>query len=283
MEMRKAVLALAAACFGLLSAPARADLAITVGDSIVRDYPEYPCCNWAPIEGWGQALRPYFKPELQWRNDAWGGESTTSFLADGRWQATIAAQPRFILIMFGISDAQEDPNYHADANTLYRQNLHRMAVEARAIGAEPIFVTPTPIRYAAYDGWHVYRPNGLEDWANAVVAQGAEDGVGVVDLQYWLMGVYDEIGMPTAQALYGFIIPQWVIPSLPPDTPDQLHLTPYGADQAALHIIGKLPQISPNLAAFLAQPTVPALSPWAAMAFVAMLGLALAAGVRARR
>jgi len=244
-----------------------------MGDSIVRDYPEYPWYFTVPIQGWGHLIPRYFRPELQWRNDARGHQSTTSFIAEGRVANALAAQPRFLLIMFGIVDADADPYYYAAPDTLYRQNLHRMVTDARAAGAEPIFVTPTPIRRAAEDGWHVARPNGLEPWADAMIAQGAEDGVPVADLQYWLLDEYDRIGVPTAQKLYG----------LEQDgAQDTVHFSPYGADQAARHIAAQIPQLAPNLAGYLLQSVAPVFPPWAKPAFVALLGLAALAAGRAR-
>jgi len=293
MRMRRRGLAAAGGVAALAAAllagrDARADdplpLAITLGDSVMRDYPEYPWYNFEPIHGWGQDLPKYFRPDLiQFRNDAWGGESTTSVLANGRWQHVIDSHPRFILISFAISDAQVDPNYAADPNTLYRQNLHRMTVEARAIGAEPIFVTAAPLRYVYYDGIHVWRPNGLEPWVNAMIAQGAQDGVGVADLQYWLLDEYDFLTISVAQQLYGMIIPDGIIPNLPPNTPDIIHFSPYGADQAARHVVSQLPGVSPDLAAFLRSSFIPVLPPWTGPALVLLLGLALAAGIRAPR
>ncbi|HTO06129.1 MAG TPA: GDSL-type esterase/lipase family protein [Myxococcota bacterium] len=273
--MRRRVLACALAClfWGAAAASAQADppLVITVGDSIVRDYPDYPCCISVPIQGWGKEIRRYFGPGLTWRNDAVGGASTGSFIAEGRWSSTLAAHPQYIMIMFGVNDEQ-DPNYYADPNTTYRQNLHQMVSDARSIGAVPILVTPPPVRTSP-DGTHVSRPNLTTPYADAMTAQGAADAVPVADLHYWLLDTYDALGIPLAQQQYG--LDQGGMP-------DKVHFSPYGADQAARHIVSQLPELQPALAAFLVQTAAPALPPWGMAAFVALLGGAVVVGTRAR-
>jgi lysophospholipase L1-like esterase len=265
--------AFAAAALCLLAPRAHADTGAILGDSMVRDFPPFPQQISVDIQGWGEKLPRYFRPELVWQNDAVGHESTSSFIAEGRVTSALAAHPRFVLISFGLIDAVGEPYYLTDPNTTYRQNLHQMATDARAAGAEPIFVTPVPIRHAAPDGLHVLRPNGLEAWVDAMTAQGAQDGVPVIDVYHWLLDEYDRLGMPTAQRQYGLD---------QNGAPDTEHFSNYGADQTARHIASKLPQLAPDLAAFLFQTPAPALPLWASLATVAGLALGLSAGARAR-
>ncbi|MFI5315712.1 MAG: GDSL-type esterase/lipase family protein [Myxococcota bacterium] len=244
--------------------PAMADaLAITVGDSIVQTYSpdQYP---W--IQGWGADVQKHFLPAIRWENDARGGQSTKSFVDQGLWASTLAAGPQFVLIQLGTNDWNPDPAYHTDPDTTYRTYLHQMILDARAIGAEPILVTPTAMRYTMPDGIHVERPSTTEPWASAMAAQAADDGVAVIDMQNWTLDTYDSLGMPTAQALYGFTIPGT-------ETPDILHFSPYGANQAAQMVVNRLPAASPSLALYLATSTVPALPAPAAAVLVAALGL----------
>jgi len=221
-----------------LSARAQAPLAIVAGDSLARDYIN-PTVN---IQGWGYELPRYFGPGLAWRNDGWGGESTTSFIAEGRWANTLAAKPRFILIMFGTNDCCEAGQY-ADPNTTYRTNLHQMITDARAIGAEPILVQSPPIRTPDYDGVHVLSPGFVAPWAQAAAEQGAEDGVPVVILYDDLLAIYENLGQQQAQILFGL--------DNPPGSPDLLHFNPYGAEWIAQQIVKQLPGMAPDLAAYL--------------------------------
>jgi lysophospholipase L1-like esterase len=236
-----------AACLLVWSRPALADaLAIIVGDSIVQTYPD----DWSwPIQGWGADMRKHFGPDIVWFNNARGGMGTRRFVEEGWWDQTLALAPQFIVIQLGIADSWGD--YATDPNTTYRANLHQMIVDAREIGAEPILVTPTAIRYVAPDGIHVARPSALEPWASAMAAQAEADGVALIDMHNWSLDLYDSLGMPLAQELYGFIIPGGGDPPIPPGTPDTIHFSPFGADEAATMVASRIPLVSPNLAAYL--------------------------------
>jgi lysophospholipase L1-like esterase len=224
------------------------------------------------IQGWGYEVRRYFGPGLAWRNDAWGGESTTSFIAEGRWGNAIAAHPRFILIMFGTDDCCEAGQY-ADANTTYRDNLRRMVIDARAVGAQPILIQSPPIRTPGYDGFGVLTPGFVEPWANAAADVGAEMGVPVVVLYDRMLDIYNDMGQVQAQALFGL--------DNPPGSQDLIHFSPYGADWVAQRIVGQIPTVAPDLAAYLAaaQP-VSALPLPARAALIGALGLLLIFGAR---
>jgi lysophospholipase L1-like esterase len=233
-------------CLLLLARAAIADppLAITVGDSLVRDYPDYPCCDTVDIQGWGKEIRKYFRADLAWRNDAIGGSSTTTWLQNGYWSNTVSAHPRFILIMLGTNDFQ-DASHYADPETTYRQNLHQMITDALGIGAEPILVTPPPMRITV-DGETLLEPDWLAPWAVAMREQAVADGVPLVELHDWLLAEYEKIGVPAAQASYGL--------QNPPGTEDRVHFSTWGADQAAQQIITELPA---DLAAFELPPVQP--------------------------
>lgn len=218
-------------------------LAIAVGDSIVADYAPGEVAA-AAAQGWMYALPLYFASgHLVWADRARSGTSTKSFRDTGLWSAALAAGPRWILIEFGHNDDRDDPEVHTDPDTTYRANLHTMVLEARAIGAEPIFVTPPPYFYASPDGVHVRRPNGLEAYVAAMRAQASEDGVSVIELHPTLMDDYDQIGIPLARTLYSY--------ENSPGVPDIVHFSRKGASHAAETIVSQLPSASPSLAAYL--------------------------------
>jgi lysophospholipase L1-like esterase len=233
---------LVTACLLALASSARADppLAIVIGDSLAREYDNPP----VNIQGWGYELPKYFGPGLQWRNDAWGGESTASFIAEGRLNKALVANPRFLLIMFGTNDCCEG-GQQTDQGT-YRANLHRMISDARNIGAEPILVTSPPLRTPDYDGIGVLSPGFVASYADAAAAQAEQDGAPVVMIYWELLSIYEGLGQAGAQALYGL--------DNPPGSPDLIHFSPYGADWVAQQIAKQLPSVAPDLAAYLATP-----------------------------
>ena len=217
-------------------------LAIAVGDSLVHDFA--PGDAASPGQGWMHELPLHFATGgLVWEDHARNGSSTKSFRDLGYWTTALAAGPRWVLIQFGHNDDNNDPVVHTDPDTTYRANLHAMVIEVRAIGAEPIFVTLPPYFYAAEDGFHVRRPNGLEDYVAAMHAQAAADGVPVVELHVPLMDVYDLLGIPLARTLYSF--------ENSPGVPNIVHFSVGGAKMAAETILSQLSSASPSLAAYL--------------------------------
>ncbi|HXX48188.1 MAG TPA: GDSL-type esterase/lipase family protein, partial [Myxococcota bacterium] len=214
-----------------------------MGDSVVETYP-VPY-SW-PIQGWGADM-PFYFANIAWRNDASGGQSTKSFIEQGWWALTIAANPAFVLIQLGSNDANTEPDHYTDPETTYRANLHQMVLDVRSVGGEPIFLTPLALRVPGPDGWHINRPNGLEPYTYAMIEQATEDGVGVIDLFDWSMNLYDSMGIPQAQALYGFTIPDGPYAGLP----DVVHFSPWGADQCAQEIAAAMPAASPALTTYL--------------------------------
>jgi len=267
---------LAAALLLGAAARARADspLAITVGDSLGETY---AVSSVFYIQGWGADLPAYATRNLVWRNDAKGGESTKSFIAEGLWAQTLAANPSFILIELGTNDANEGDHF-TDPDTTYRANLHQMVSDARAIGAEPILITPPAERVAEPDGFHL-APTGIQAYANAMIAEAIADGVGVIDLYSWSNGIYQLLGVPVSQASYGFIIPSGPAAG----DPDVVHWSVWGADQCAQEIAAAIPGASQALAAHLTAATpppsteVPALPGPAGALLAAACGLAVTA------
>jgi lysophospholipase L1-like esterase len=218
-------------------------LAVTVGDSIVKTYPQpYD----VPIQGWGATIR-LFTSGVSWVNQAVGGTSTKSYIARGYWATVLEASPDFVLIQFGYGDASPDAESHTEPAE-YRANLHRMILDVRAIGGVPILVTPAAVRDVASDGIHVARPGVLEPWASAMIAQAVEDGVQVIDMHGWTLDLYDALGMTQAQALYGFDISEGV--------PDRLHFSIFGATEAGEMVASRLPDMTgaPGVSVFPYEP-----------------------------
>ncbi len=223
-------------------------LAIGVGDSLVHDFA--PGDAASPGQGWMDSLPLCFATgKLVWEDHAVSGASTKSYRDLGLWQAALAAGPSWILIQFGHNDARDDPALHTDPDTSYRANLHAMVVEARAIGARPIFVTLPPYFYASGDDFHVRRPNGLEAYAAAMRAQAAADKVAVIELHAPLMDTYDLIGISLARLLYSY--------EDSPGVPNIVHFSKAGAARAAITIAAQLASASPSLGAHLRTGSTP--------------------------
>ncbi len=146
-----------------------------IGDSTVCNYP-----GNSVTRGWGEFIQPAFKEQVRVINLARSGRSTKTFIKEGLWKKTLAEKPQFILIQFGHNDshAREKPEATA-AEGDYKDNLRRYIAEARAAGAQPVFVTPMHRR--------TFKPDGtltteLQPYAEAMKQVAAELKVPLVDL-----------------------------------------------------------------------------------------------------
>jgi lysophospholipase L1-like esterase len=115
----------------------RRDVTIVLaGDSTVTDK-----------AGWGAAFAGRFKPGVKTINLAKGGASSKSFRDAGFWKPIFDIKPDYVFIQFGHNDMpSKGPKRATDAATTYRENLERYIAEARALGAQPILISPVTRR-----------------------------------------------------------------------------------------------------------------------------------------
>jgi lysophospholipase L1-like esterase len=215
---------------------AKADLPpITIhlaGDSTVSNY-----AATTVQEGWGQELGQFFNDKVTVDNKAIGGANVKSFYA-GNWPKIIAAiKPGdYVLIQFGANDSgtAHGPVSPAD----FAATLGKMADEARAKGATPIFVTPS-----AFFQW----TDGKEDntrlapYAAAMYTQGTASHVMVDDLNARGVELLNSLGQTAATPMY--------LPSR--GTVDKAHFVKAGATQMAKFVAEELRRIQSPLAAYL--------------------------------
>jgi xylan 1,4-beta-xylosidase len=116
---------------------AKRDLArpaiVLVGDASVKDH--------GPAEGWGDYLAPFVDERVQVLNRATEGESSRSFIEQGRWLRTLAdiRQGDYVLIGFGTGARDADAPF-----------LAQYVRDARAKGATPVVVSPAPVPSAPF-------------------------------------------------------------------------------------------------------------------------------------
>ncbi len=205
-----------------------------VGDSTVCDYPEQ-----SPSRGWGQFIAGYFDHSIKVVNLAASGRSTKTFIAEKRWEKTLAEKPQVILIQFGHNDshAKEKPEA-TDAATDYRENLRRYIDDARTIGAQPVLVTPMLRR-----NWN---PDGtlddiLQPYADAMKAVAAEKKAPLIDLHTMSRELYLKVGEQKAAEFANAAT-------------DHTHFGEKGAKAMAELVMSKLPDAAPELKAKLKKP-----------------------------
>ena len=152
-----------------------------VGDSTVASYDKK-----SPVHGWGEFIQSRVRSRVIVHNAAVSGASTSSFLAEGRWDAVLTGRPSVVLIQFGHNDAIQ-----ALSPVQYAANLQRFVTSARAIGAAPILVTPMELR--------VFRKTGeliptLQPYADAMRQLAAREHVPLVDLNQLSGQLFSSLG-----------------------------------------------------------------------------------------
>jgi len=156
------------------STPIRASKIILIGDSTV-----------AVQGGWGSSFcAEHVTSFVACVNLARGGRSSGSYIAEGSWELALseARTPGFVatwmLIQFGHNDQPGKPGRSTDLATEFPANLRRYVNEARAVGAQPILVTPLTRRQ--------FKEGTLQDslapWAAATARVAGEMKVPLIDL-----------------------------------------------------------------------------------------------------
>jgi lysophospholipase L1-like esterase len=197
-----------------------------IGDSTVCEYP-----SQSPVRGWGHYIQDYFKDSVQVINLAASGRSTKTFIAEGRWQKTLALKPKFILIQFGHNDSH-DPSHPeaADAATTYKDFLRRYIDDARAAGATPILVTPMCRR--TFDAGKLQ--DGLLRYADAMKEIALEKKVALIDLHASSRAYFEQLGETASLETAN-------------KAGDQTHFNEKGAKAMAGLVMKELPAAAPEL------------------------------------
>ena len=154
------------------------------------------CCVYGaesrPQTGWGECLSESLGGNVQISNHAIGGESTKSFIDEGRWAGVCAdiCAGDIVLIHFGANDEKSDQAHATDPYTTYQANLKKMIDETRAKGGVPVLVTSMSRLYFHSNGDPV-RTHG--EYPAAMKALGTSTHTPVIDVEeltyQWLKGL----------------------------------------------------------------------------------------------
>jgi len=211
------------------AAPALPDRVILVGDSTM-----------ASTTGYGDSLCARFTPETACLNLARGGRSSGSFRAEGRWdevtkllQDGAAFRKTYVLIQFGHNDQPGKPGRSTDFVTEFPVNMKRYVDEARALGAEPVLVTPLT-RRSFKEG---YVHNDLAPWAGTVRDIARATKTPLVDLNARSLAAVQAMGPKEADKL-----------ARTGANFDYTHLGPQGAERFAAIMATELARTVPAMA-----------------------------------
>ncbi len=198
---------------------------LLAGDSLVTEYPE----SAAPQTGWGQCLAEALGGNVQVRNHAIGGESTKSFIDEGKWDAVLAETRRgdIVMIQFMHNDQKkQSASHYADAATDYKDNLTRFILDVRAKGGVPVLVTGALRRYFHSNG---LPQRTLGDYPAAMREVAQATGTPLIDCEQWSYEWLSQLGPEGS-------VPYYVMDKRNPEAMDNSHLTRDGAQVLARKI-----------------------------------------------
>jgi pectinesterase len=139
-----------------------------IGDSTAAEKP-HPATN--PERGWGMVFQGCFTEDILVDNHAVNGESTKSFIDEGKWQKVLdEIKPGdYVFIEFGHNDEKsKDPRRYTQVGSTFDANLRSFVKETRECkgipvlfncvvrrcfwSAKPDFVDDEKLRNTVYDG-----------------------------------------------------------------------------------------------------------------------------------
>jgi len=210
-------------------AAALPDRVILVGDSTM-----------ASTTGYGDALCARFTPETACVNLARGGRSSGSFRAEGRWDEVqgllrdgAGFRTTYVLIQFGHNDQPGKPGRSTDFATEFPANMARYVEEARALGAQPVLVTPLTRR--SFKAGYVH--NDLAPWAGTVRRIARATRTPLIDLNARSLAAVQAMGPQEADKL-----------ARSGANFDYTHVGPLGAERFAGIMAEELARTLPELA-----------------------------------
>ena len=228
--------------------PAKSGLTLfLIGDSTMADKPMIPA---NPERGWGQLLPMYFRNGVRVENHAVNGESTKSFLDQGRWaMVTNRLKPGdYVIIQFGHNDEKQyNTRLYAEPFGSFKTNLTRYVLETRDHQAIPVLATPVA-RRKFNDQGNLIDTHG--DYVPAVRQVAREQHVPLLDLNCQSAGLLTRLGPDSSKRLFDWI-PAGEFAGHPKGLSDDTHFNAYGASRICDLAIVEIETNAPALAAWL--------------------------------
>jgi lysophospholipase L1-like esterase len=206
---------------GSTTEPARTPKFLLAGDSTCTEYN----ASAAPQTGWGQCLSAALGGDPRVDNFAIGGESTKSFIDEGKWANLVAdiVSGDIVIIQFGHNDEKDDEAHHTDPSTTYKENLTKFINETRAKGGIPVLATSICRRFFHSDGTP-QRTHG--DYPAAMREVATATGTSLIDTEELTFQWLKDLGVEGSK-------PYFVLDKRDPSANDNTHLTLEGAQAVA--------------------------------------------------
>lgn len=193
-----------------------------------------------PWASWGQMIPRYFDSKIVVANHAESGLALSSFLSSNRLEKilSVAKPGDYLFIEFGHND-QKETGEKAGAYNGYSERLKYFVTQFRAIGGNPIIVTPTARRSFDNKGNLNYT---LGDYPEAARKVAQELSVPLIDLNKMTREFYLALGVENSKrALVHY--PANTFTDQPEPLQDNTHFNTYGAGQIAKMILSGIQQL----------------------------------------
>lgn len=201
--------------------------------------------------GWGLGFKEFIDTnKAECINVAMGGRSSMSFMREGRWTNALALKGDYYLVQFGHNNQPGKPGRSTDMPT-FIGNMKEYVEDARAIGAQPVLVTPLTRRQ-----WDKDNPgkinSTLEPYAEDVRKIAADERVPLVDLHARSIELCESLGSEKCDEFS----PVKVVDGT--NAYDGTHLIGRGRVMFARLVVDELRKSAPQLATvLLAEPRNP--------------------------
>ncbi len=204
--------------------------------------------DYEPWIGWGQMLPRFFNDKISVANYAESGETATGFIARGRLEKllTQAKAGDYVFMEFGHND-QKERGEGIGAYLNFTDRLKEFVTKVRAIGAHPVFVTPTQ-RRSFNDEGKIVETHG--DYPDAMRKVAKEEKVPLIDLHNYTRTLYEALGVE--QSVHAFVhYPANTFPNQPKALEDNTHFNPYGGYQIVQCVVYGMKEINLPLIKYL--------------------------------
>lgn len=217
------------ALFAFAVAPRKKIKVYLIGDSTMCNY----SADRSPLAGWGMPFAGFFDSTVKLDNQARGGRSTRTFIAENRWQpiADSLKEGDYVLMQFGHNDEAKEERYKDRYTPVpdYKLNLVRFINETRNKKANPVLVTPvTRMRFDKQGNIQETH----KEYTTAVWEIGKELNVPVIDLDKMSRDLLQSMGPVYSKMLF-MQLDSLEHPNYPAGQKDNTHFNEYGARKMA--------------------------------------------------
>jgi len=198
-----------------------------VGDSTMCQYDS----SRFPLTGWGMPFAQYFDSSVTIKNEAKGGRSTRTFIAENRWQKVVENlnEGDYVFIQFGHNDeAKNYPDRYTTPED-YRNNLIKFVTESRDKKAIPVLITPVSRRKFDANG---NATETHEVYSKIVREVAVQMNVPLIDLDAMSLKLLQQFGEKNSALLFMQLEPG-ENPNYPSGVHDNTHFNAYGARHIA--------------------------------------------------